>query len=511
VTRLGRRIGWIGLCLCPLGACGPEPAAEEPNPLSASVLEARAAESHEHLEDRLSTLVSADSLAWLGEPSALVPASGEGWSVWLDGLGLDRDPAGLVRMDAGEIRILDIDDPGEAVPFGYLFSDSVLTDYIVRFQYRWEGPRFAPRQDRKRDSGFLYHFPADAPHQIWPASVETQVQEDDTGDVHLLWGGDRPSIETTHRGGVYDPAGERSRWSGHLRRSLLFESPDDWNQVEVVVRRAASTHLVNGTANARAFNILSATGEPLTEGRIAFQVEGAQVTYRNLELIPVGRSGRAPRVLVFTGTAGFRHASIDPGVEALRRIGHDEGWVVEHSSDPGILNDLYLGLFDALVLLSTTGDFMDGEQQAALQQFVRWGGGVVSIHGAADAEYEWPWYGQLIGSWFDRHTNVTEGSLVTRLGPQPWREEWYQFRSALPGDADVVLWGDPANYGSEGSETRFPLAWGREFDGGRTWYTALGHEPGAFEAPFMEEHLREGLRFVLRIPRGQGESRSSSS
>ena len=112
-----------------------------------------------------------------------------------------------------------------------------------------------------------------------------------------------------------------------------------------------------------------------------------------------------PHILVFTKTKAYRHKNISDGVRALREIGLGK-YVVEQTEDAGVFTTKNLNRFAAVVFLSTTGDVLNTEQQNAFEQYIHAGGGYVGIHAAADTEYEWPWYGQLIGAWFKDHTKV---------------------------------------------------------------------------------------------------------
>src|SRR5262245_67049 len=110
-----------------------------------------------------------------------------------------------------------------------------------------------------------------------------------------------------------------------------------------------------------------------------------------------------PRVLVFTKTAGFHHDSIPAAVAAVQRLGAQNGFDVDATEDAGAFTDAGLSRYDAVVFLMTTGDVLDDAQQASLQRFVRAGHGWVGVHSAADTEYDWPWYGGLVGAYFRSH------------------------------------------------------------------------------------------------------------
>ena len=111
-----------------------------------------------------------------------------------------------------------------------------------------------------------------------------------------------------------------------------------------------------------------------------------------------GNAAPGTRILVFSRTTGFRHASIPDGIAAIRTLGAARGFVVEATEDPAQFRDENLKRFNAVVFMSTTGDVLDSTQQAAFQRYIRGGGGYVGVHSATDTEYDWPWYGQLVGA-----------------------------------------------------------------------------------------------------------------
>lgn len=103
-------------------------------------------------------------------------------------------------------------------------------------------------------------------------------------------------------------------------------------------------------------------------------------------------------LLIFSKTAGFRHDSIEVGVQALRELAEANNYNCTHSEDSTIFNDKNLKQYRAIIFLSTTGDILNQEQQLAFQRFIQAGGGFVGIHAASDTEYDWPWYMRLIGA-----------------------------------------------------------------------------------------------------------------
>jgi type 1 glutamine amidotransferase len=211
------------------------------------------------------------------------------------------------------------------------------------------------------------------------------------------------------------------------------------------------------------------------------------------------------RVLVFTRTAGFRHASIQDGVAAIRRLGQRHGFAVDDTADAARIGPGLAG-YRAVVFLSTTGDLLDPGQQAALEGYVRDGGGWVGVHGAADAEYDWPWYGGLVGAWFRRHPPVQRATVRPAPGaaalagrlPGRWErsDEWYDFRANPRGRVRVLATVDESTYAGGGMGTDHPIAWCQEYDGGRSWYSAMGRTSESFQDPRFLAHLLAGIRYA---------------
>ena len=110
--------------------------------------------------------------------------------------------------------------------------------------------------------------------------------------------------------------------------------------------------------------------------------------------------GAEELVLVFSKTAGFRHDSIDEGIAAVCELAGAEGIAVDATEDAANFTAEPLGEYDAVVFLSTTGDVLNAEQQAAFEAYIQGGGGFAGIHAASDTEYDWPWYGDLVGAYF---------------------------------------------------------------------------------------------------------------
>jgi type 1 glutamine amidotransferase len=213
------------------------------------------------------------------------------------------------------------------------------------------------------------------------------------------------------------------------------------------------------------------------------------------------------RVLVFSRTKGFRHGSIPDGIAAVTALGAKHGFAVEATEDPTAFSDQALGRFAAVVFMSTTGDVLDSAQQAAFQRYIRAGHGYVGVHSATDTEYDWPWYGQLVGAYFKRHPAIQDAKLEvrdrshvsTKCLPAVWsrRDEWYDFRAAPAADVKVLITIDETSYTGGSMGAVHPMAWYHTFDGGRAFYTEMGHTNESYKEQAYLDHLAGGILWAI--------------
>jgi type 1 glutamine amidotransferase len=210
-------------------------------------------------------------------------------------------------------------------------------------------------------------------------------------------------------------------------------------------------------------------------------------------------------VLIFSKTTGFRHSSITPGIRAITALGRQNGFETEATEDSTVFAKDNLERYAAVIFLSTTGDVLNQEQQLAFEAYIRAGGGFVGVHSATDTEYEWPWYGELVGAWFDSHGEVQNAAVetiapfgVAKL-PKPWvrRDEWYNFKNVSP-HINVILRLDTHSFAGSKHGENHPIAWYHELDNGRAFYTGLGHTDESFSEPLFLAHLLDGIRYSLR-------------
>lgn len=218
-------------------------------------------------------------------------------------------------------------------------------------------------------------------------------------------------------------------------------------------------------------------------------------------------SSQQQKVLLFSKTAGFHHASIPAGIEAIMKIGASNNFAVDTTTDASLFTKENLAKYNALIFLSTTGDLFDDAQQGALQDYVENGGGITGIHAATDAEYKWPWYGKAMGAYFESHPKQQQAKLkvvdnshpATKGLPTEWTrfDEWYNFKNLNP-DVHVLLQLDETSYEGGKNGSNHPAAWWNSVGHGLIFYTALGHTNEAYSEPLFLQHLTGGILFVLQ-------------
>ena len=225
--------------------------------------------------------------------------------------------------------------------------------------------------------------------------------------------------------------------------------------------------------------------------------------------VPAAARGQEPRVLVFSKTAGFRHSSIAAGIAAIRKLGQENGFSLDATEDAGAFTSKNLARYRTVVFLNTTGDVLDAAQQDDFERYIQAGGGFVGIHSATDTEYDWPWYGRLAGAWFNGHPgnpNVRKGTFrvldkshpSTKGLPDRWErtDEFYNFKSIDP-TIHVLVDIDEKSYEGGTNGAHHPMSWYHDFDGGRAWYTNMGHTEETYSEPLFLEHLRGGLLYAI--------------
>jgi type 1 glutamine amidotransferase len=226
------------------------------------------------------------------------------------------------------------------------------------------------------------------------------------------------------------------------------------------------------------------------------------------------------RALIFAKTAAFRHDECIPqGTVKIAQMGVRHGFDVDATENAAAFTDTNLANYDVVVWLCTTGDVLNADQQAAFERYIQAGGGYAGIHSASDTEYDWPWYGGLVGAYFRDHPGLVNPqfqvatmnvedrrSAATRRLPKRWtrEEEWYNFRSNPRHSVHVLLSVDESTYDARGYSVPggsppmgdHPISWCQSYDGGRAFYTALGHKGAYWAEPLLLAHVLGGIEMA---------------
>ncbi|MGV3616316.1 MAG: ThuA domain-containing protein [Fimbriimonas sp.] len=233
-------------------------------------------------------------------------------------------------------------------------------------------------------------------------------------------------------------------------------------------------------------------------------------TWYTLNQIPKRNDTTAPprtrRMLVFSKTAGFRHGSIAAAQQALMRL--DPALKVEVTEDAAAFTPENLKRFDLVGFVLTTGDVLNPSQEAALEAYVRGGGGFVGVHSATDTEYDWPFYAELAGAHFKSHPEVQAATVrvedpkhpTTRLMPKVWQrvDEWYDFKASPRGKVRVLASLDESTYKGGTMGKDHPIVWCREIGKGRAWYTGMGHTDSTWREQLFLGSLYDGIVWAAR-------------
>ncbi|WP_426499134.1 ThuA domain-containing protein [Streptomyces sp. D54] len=234
---------------------------------------------------------------------------------------------------------------------------------------------------------------------------------------------------------------------------------------------------------------------------------------------PTGAQAAASyRVLVYSEVTNSDHPSIPAGIEAVRKLGAEHDFEVEATADSSVFNDADLGRFQAIVFNNTnstpeTGDLLNAEERAALQRYIRAGGGWVGLHSASASERDWEWYEGLVGAIFDKHPTPQTGRVKvldhahpsTRHLPDLWerQEEWYNWRTN-PTSKVHTLAQIKVRDGIDGLDegVDHPFSWCQNYDGGRSWFTAGGHDKASFQEEGFVKHLLGGIQWAAGAAEG---------
>lgn len=218
------------------------------------------------------------------------------------------------------------------------------------------------------------------------------------------------------------------------------------------------------------------------------------------------RSGN-PRVLVFSKTAGFRHSAIPSGKAAIIKLGRENGFDVDTTENAEYFNEDSLKNYAAVIFLSTTENVLDYRQEAAFERYIQAGGGFVGVHAATDTEYDWGWYGRLVGAYFNGHPKPQKAKFIIKdrdfiatkfFTDTIWErtDELYNFKKINP-DVHVLITIDESSYEGGTNGAFHPMAWYHEYDGGRAFFTELGHTDESYNEANYLKHLLGGIQYAI--------------
>jgi type 1 glutamine amidotransferase len=215
------------------------------------------------------------------------------------------------------------------------------------------------------------------------------------------------------------------------------------------------------------------------------------------------------RVLIFFKTTRYYHESIPAGIAAIQKLGRAHGFIADTTTDSTLFVPVKLKRYAAIIFLSTSGNnLLDTVQKQNFTNYVKAGGGFMGIHSASASEKGWPWYGRLVGAVFTDHPEPQPGKVIVTNRSNAatahlpaiwyWKDEWYNFKE-IPTGVHVLFCADEQSYQGGKNGKYHPLAWYHNYDGGRAFYTALGHFSEAYTNPLFLKHLLAGLQYAMGI------------
>jgi type 1 glutamine amidotransferase len=221
-------------------------------------------------------------------------------------------------------------------------------------------------------------------------------------------------------------------------------------------------------------------------------------------------------VLVFSKTAGFRHASISSGLKMMSDLAQERKWVLTATENSDLITPGFLKTFDVVVFLNPTMDVFNEQQQKDFEAFMNTGKGFVGIHAAADCEYDWAWYGNLNGAFFKTHPEAQEGTVIFEntdhptmapfKGMQTYRtfDEWYTFKENPRAKVKVLARLDETSLNEKTLKDDkwkmgdHPLIWYQEMGQTRSYYTVFGHTHEAFQDKKIKEHIGAAVDWAAK-------------
>ena len=214
---------------------------------------------------------------------------------------------------------------------------------------------------------------------------------------------------------------------------------------------------------------------------------------------------KSTTVVIFSKTEGYRHQSIEAGIASIKKLGEENHFLVIATENADELIS-YVKKCEVVVFLNTTENIFNEEQQKVFKKFITNGGGFVGIHSATDTEYDWPWYGKMIGAYFESHTDKQEATInivniqhaATNFLSSHWKkfDEWYNFKN-ISSHINVLMTLDETTYSGGLNGENHPISWFHEFEGGRIFYTGLGHTKESYSDEMFLKHILGGIFYAM--------------
>lgn len=240
----------------------------------------------------------------------------------------------------------------------------------------------------------------------------------------------------------------------------------------------------------------------LLKGKVEFKSFATLLYMAVICLLHIQCNRSEKRILVFSKTMGFRHASIAAGKRALLQLGADHKVRVDTTEDARYFCEDSLQHYSAIVFLSTTGDILNWDQQIEFMRYIQAGGGYVGIHAASDTEYGWEWYTKLVGANFESHPKPQKAKITVLDGEHPSTkglpttfertDEWYNFKN-FNDRVHVLATIDEHTYEGGKHGKNHPMVWYHEYDGGRAFYTEFGHTEESYKEELFLKHVWGGV------------------
>ena len=208
-------------------------------------------------------------------------------------------------------------------------------------------------------------------------------------------------------------------------------------------------------------------------------------------------------VLVITETNGWVHDSIDSGLILIKNIADRNNFNVYYSDDSSVITDNNLKDIKTIIFLNTTQEILTDDEQKVMENFIKSGKGFVGVHAAADTEYDWQWYGKLVGAYFRSHPDVMNAKIftvdhsITDHLDYEWEieDEWYNF-DYTNNNINILLNLDEKSYEGGEHPDYHPITWFHEYDGGRSFYTGLGHTKEVYLDERFIKLLEKGILYA---------------